>query len=140
MSNSDTHRAAHEAANRRDWDTLASLFAADCEFHDVPRAMTLKGPGQFIDYVRSGWVGSFPDSMGTNPRYLDAGSVSIARFNVTGTNDGPLGTLPATGRTLNVPFCEILTFDDAGKILDGELYYDQVSILVQLGHMPPPEG
>jgi hypothetical protein len=140
MSNTDQHRKLHEAVNRRDWDTLGSLFAGDCEFADVPRGLTLKGPGQFVDYIRSGWVGAFSDGMGTNPRYLDAGKVSIARFSAKGTNDRPLGPLPPTGRTAVLPMCEILTFDDDGKIIDGELYYDLASLLTQLGHIPPPEG
>lgn len=38
-----------------------------------------------------------------------------------------------------MPICEIFTYD-AGKAVRGELYYDQVTLLVQLGHMPPPEG
>ena len=46
----------------------------------------------------------------------------------------------ATGRTMNQPFCEIMTYDSDGRIVRGELYDDQVSMLVQLGHMPPQEG
>ena len=73
-------------------------------------------------------------------RYTATEDRSIAQFDGVGTNDGPLDSLPATGRTMNLPFCEIMTYDRDGRIVRGELYYDQVSLLVQLGHMPPPEG
>jgi hypothetical protein len=102
--------------------------------------LTVKGGEQFIDYLKSGWATAFSDATATNARYIDAGDTSVARFNGTGTNDGPLGPLPPTGRTLNMQFCEIFTYDEAGKVVRGEIYYDQVTLLVQLGHMPPPEG
>jgi hypothetical protein len=31
-------------------------------------------------------------------------------------------------------------FDPAGRVLGGDLYYDQVSLLMQLGLMPQPSG
>jgi hypothetical protein len=37
-------------------------------------------------------------------------------------------------------FCEIREHDANGQVVRGELFYDQVTMLVQLGHMPPPEG
>jgi len=140
MSNVDTHRAAHEAFNRRDWDGVAASLAPDYEFVDHPRGVTTKGTAQFIDYLRGGWATAFSDAAATNARYLDAGDTTVAQFNGTGVNDGPLGPMPATGRSMNLPFCEILSYDADGKATRGELYYDQVGILVQLGHMPPPEG
>jgi hypothetical protein len=35
-------------------------------------------------------------------------------------------------------FCEIREYDTDGKAVRGQLFYDQVTMLVQLGHMPPP--
>ena len=37
-------------------------------------------------------------------------------------------------------FREIREYDADGKAVRGELFYDQVTMLVQLGHMPPTEG
>ena len=45
---------------------------------------------------------------------------------------------PATGKPMNMPFCEVMTYDADGKIVRGELFYDQAMMLVKLGHMPPP--
>ncbi|MDQ4115645.1 MAG: ester cyclase [Actinomycetota bacterium] len=140
MSNVDKHRDAHEAFNRRDWDGVIRDFAADAEYLDHPRGLTVKGAAQFVDYLRSGWVTAFSDAAVTDVRYTDAAERSIAQFAGTGTNDGALGPMPATGRSMNMPFCEIMTYGSDGRIVRGELYYDQVSMLVQLGHMPPPQG
>ena len=39
-----------------------------------------------------------------------------------------------------MPFCEVKYWDASGKTTRAEWYYDQVGMLVQLGHMQPPEG
>jgi Ketosteroid isomerase-related protein len=140
MGNSDKHRDAHEAFNRRDWDGVIRDFAADAEYIDHPRGMTTKSAQQFVDYLKGGWTSAFSDATVTNGRYIETADRSIAQFDGTGTNDGPLGPMPATGKSMNMPFCEIMTYGADGVIVRGELYYDQVSMLVQLGHMPPPEG
>jgi hypothetical protein len=31
-------------------------------------------------------------------------------------------------------------FDSSGRVVGGDLYYDQVSLLTQLGLMPQPSG
>lgn len=140
MGNTDKHRAAHEAFNRRDWDAVIRDYAPDAEYTDHARSMTTKTAGQFVDYLKGGWVTAFSDAAVTNARYTETADRSIAQFDGAGTNDGPLGPMPATGKSLNMPLCEIMTFGADGRIVGGELYYDQVTMLVQLGHMPPPEG
>jgi hypothetical protein len=41
----------------------------------------------------------------TEPVYIDGGDVVVAQFIGTGTSDGPLGPLPATGKQMKLPFC-----------------------------------
>ena len=138
MANIDKHRQAHEAFNRRDWDGLVRDLAPDVEYTDHPRGTTTKNPQEFVDYLTGGWVTGFPDAKVSNALYTEGGDRTIAQFDGTGTNNGPVGPMPATGQTMNMPFCEVMTYDADGKIVRGELYYDQVTMLVQLGHMPPP--
>ena len=138
MGNIDKHRQAHEAFNRRDWNGVVRDLAPDIEYTDHPRSTTTKNPQEFVDYLTGGWVTAFSDATVSNARYAEGGDQTIAQFDGTGTNDGPLGPMPATGKTMNMPFCEVMTYDSDGRIVRGELYYDQVTMLVQLGHMPPP--
>ena len=139
MSNADSHRRSVDLFNRRDWDAFGADLADDCEMVDQARSVTAKGREQWLEMERS-WVTGFSDAAITNARIVDAGATTVMLFTGTGTNDGPLGPLPATGRTGSIPFCEIREYDAAGRVTRGELYYDQVTMLVQLGHMPPPEG
>jgi SnoaL-like polyketide cyclase len=64
----------------------------------------------------------------------------VCTFTVVGTHDGPLGPLAATGKEFTLPLCEMWHFDPAGRVVGGDLYYDQVSLLTQLGLMPQPSG
>jgi len=72
----------------------------------------------------------------TGPRYFDAGRTVACTFTVVGTHDGPLGPLHATGKEFTLPLCEMWHFDLGGRVVGGDLYYDQVSLLTQLGLMP----
>src|SRR5688572_12467922 len=138
-SNIERHRAAHELFNQRDWDAALALFASDASFEDRGRSITLKGPEQFIGWLQ-GWAQTFSDAKVTNPTYLDAGDTTVALFNGTGTNDGAMGPIQATGNRLDAPYCEVLTWNADGQIQHGEIYYDQVTILVQMGVMEAPAG
>jgi SnoaL-like polyketide cyclase len=64
----------------------------------------------------------------------------VATFTVTGTHDGPLGPFPATGRPFTLELCELWRFDPEGRVVGGDLYYDQVSLLMQLGLLPQPSS
>lgn len=140
MGLADRHRDAHEAFNRRDWEAVGRDFAPRAEYVDHPRGVTLKGPQQVVEYLRSGWATAFSDAQVTRARYADAGDRSVAQFEGSGTNDGPLGPLPASGRTMHMSFCEVLRYDADGRVIAGDLYYDQMTMLVQLGHLPPSGG
>ena len=57
-----------------------------------------------------------------------------------GTNDGPFGPFSASGKEWTLPMCEMWHFDTAGRVVGGEIYYDQASLLTQLGRLPDPSG
>jgi hypothetical protein len=70
--------------------------------------------------------------------YAEGPDHSTATFHARGTNDGSLAGMPATGQRMDVPFCEVLRFDTEGRCTEGEVYYDQMTILTQLGLVTPP--
>ncbi len=57
-----------------------------------------------------------------------------------GTNTGAFGPFPATGRSVSLPWINVLRFDSDGRIIGGGAYYDQLTVMTQLGHMEPPAG
>jgi hypothetical protein len=42
-----------------------------------------------------------------------------------------------TGRKMSLPFCEICHFDKQGGPESGSCYYDQYTLLTQLGYIQP---
>jgi ketosteroid isomerase-like protein len=135
-SSIDTHRAAHDAFNARDWDRMRSIAADDIEFVDHPRGLTLRSVDEFVGWLGE-WTGGMSDARVDEPDYLDAGTHSVCRFRGRGVNDGPLGPAQATGRQLDLAFCEVVRVD-GGRIVAGEMFYDALSMMAQLGVVEAP--
>lgn len=131
--NLDTFRKDHQAFNKRDFDAILKTIREDALYHDHARGQTYKGREGFREFLQ-GWVSAFSNAEVTKPIYHDAGNIVIAEFIGRGTNDGPLGPVPETGKQMNLPMCEVLRFDEKGMITAGGIYYDQLSLMAQLGH------
>jgi steroid delta-isomerase-like uncharacterized protein len=138
--NVETYRAGHEAFNQRDFEAMTKHYADRITWTDRARSLTFRTPQEFRDEFLPGWVEAAPDIPITDPRYLDAGQTVVCTFTVIGTHDGPLGPFPASGRAFSLPLCEMWHFDASGRVVGGDLYYDQVSLLMQLGPMPQPSS
>jgi len=135
-TNVETYRAGHQAFNRRDFEAMTSQYAESISWTDHAQGRTFTTPREFQDDFLPGWVQGSHDIRITEARYIDAGQTVVCTFTVVGTQDGPLGPFPATGREFALPLCELWHFDAGGRIVGGDLYYDQVSLLTQLGLMP----
>ena len=131
--NVETHRAGHEAFNRRDFEAMVEKYAERITWIDQARGATFNTPDEFKSEFLAGWIQPSSDCEVTQARYTDAGETIVARFTARGTNDGPLGSFPATGKPWTLPICEMWHFDGGGRVVGGEIYYDQVSLLSQLG-------
>jgi len=123
--------------NRRDFDGFDGHMRADVVFEDIPRGLTMKHRGEFKDWL-GGWASSFSDARVDSATYHEGADFSLATFTGRGRNDGALGPMPATGREMSVSFWELLHFDGDGQVVEGEINYDQLTLLVQLGHAQPP--
>ena len=85
------------------------------------------------------WATAFSDAVVADATYLDGGTFTVAKFRGQGTNDGLLGRLDPTGNRMDLPFCEILYWTPEGQVESAEIYYDQMTMLGQLGHLELPE-
>jgi hypothetical protein len=131
------HRERHRAFNRRDLSATVRRFRPDTRYIDHAQGLAVTGPDDFLGLLRA-WIAMFPDVAVDDPRYIDAGEHTVARFRARGTNSGPLGSVPALHRRMDAAFCEVLRYDAEGNVACGELYYDAMSTLVRLGHLHPP--
>ena len=138
--NVETYRAGHEAFNQRDFEAMTKQYADSITWTDRARGSTFRTPQDFKDDFLAGWVGAASDIRITDPSYIDAGQTVVCTFTAVGTHDGPLGPFPATRKQFALALCEMWHFDSSGRVVGGDLYYDQVSLLMQLGLMPQPSA
>ena len=138
--NVETYRAGHQAFNQRDFEAMTRQYTENITWIDHSQNRTFKTPQEFRDDFLAGWIRAGSDIHITDPRYIDAGDTVVCTFTVVGTHDGPLGQFPASGRGFTLPLCEMWHFNSSGRVVGGDLYYDQVSLLTQLGLMPQPSG
>ena len=136
--NVESYRAGHEAFNQRDFEAMTEHYAGSIVWTDHSQGRTFETPQDFRDDFLPGWVRASSDIRITEPRYIDAGQTVVCTFTAVGTHDGPLGPFPSTGKEFALPLCEMWHFDASGQVVGGDLYYDEVSLLTQLGLMPQP--
>jgi quinol monooxygenase YgiN/predicted ester cyclase len=125
-----------ELWNAHDREAWQSLFDQQAVEIRAPGGVHLAGRDA-IDTFWNTWNEAFPDNhVVTVGIYGDEhGGVLEGRF--TGTNDGTLRgpggvEIPATGKTVDVGFCEVHRVEE-GKMIDSHLYFDQMELLTQLG-------
>ena len=123
-----------DAWEKADYEGLMAHLAPDAKVRDHPRGTVLTDAAEIRDWMES-WRTACPDSKAgaTVPSATDHSAVVEGVY--AGTNTGPLGSFPATGRPVSLPYSIVLRFDGDGRINDYSAYYDQVTLLTQLGHL-----
>jgi steroid delta-isomerase-like uncharacterized protein len=132
-------RSLYEAWEQRDFGAFEACLADGVSFDDVPRGETFKGKTAVKDWYAS-WAIACPDSVAGAAVVAASDDTAVFAGVYAGTNTGPFGPLPATGRSVTLPWINVLHFDSDGRVIDGRAYYDQVTVMTHLGHMEPPAG
>jgi steroid delta-isomerase-like uncharacterized protein len=135
--NVKTIQAQNEAFNNRDEEGALAPYGDDVTVLDHGAGQTLKSREE-VRELFAGYLGMASDLKLTIDNIIDAGDTVVVQFVVNGTNDGPFGPFAATGKRIDVPVGEIFKFDKKGKIIQDDIYWDQLTLLTQLGHMKPP--
>ncbi|GAA4859046.1 hypothetical protein GCM10025787_49590 [Saccharopolyspora rosea] len=132
MNHQDTHRALHEMFNERRLDEIDHHVGPEFAYIDHPHRHTLHTLAEFKAWLGE-WIAGFSNARVIGASYVVGPNFSVAYFHGRGENDGPLGDHPATGRPMDMPFCETLRYDQHGRVIGGEVYYDRMTMLMQLG-------
>lgn len=137
--NVQTLKAVIDAFNtKKDIEAIGDAYADQCVLVDHARGETVKGRAAVKENWKM-WATAFSKGKIEEARFVDGGDTVAVYFVGRGTNDGPVGPLPATGKTATIPYCSIFVFDSNSKIVEEEDYWDQLGFLVQLGHMEAPK-
>jgi hypothetical protein len=120
----------HRALSDHGSEAAAAFFAAHVTYVDRATIRTLRGKGG-----RPGWTcgtATCSNVQVKHATYLDAGRWTIARFRLSGINDGDFGPFTNAGKPLDLPICELASWK-GDTIVEGEAYYDVATLMNQLG-------
>ena len=82
---------------------------------------------------------AFPDGYTTIEDMVAEEDKVAARITFNGTHKAEMQGIPATGKTVNMPGITIFRLDN-GKIAEGWLVNDNLSLMQQLGVTPGPQA
>ena len=142
QENARIARIPYEAYNSRHFDEAAAVVADDFEMRNMATGETFRGPSGMKAALKR-WADAFPDSKVEVRSVIADEKGAVVEFMGHGTNTGPLatptGTLQATNRKAEVPFCDVVTIR-GGKIATSHEYLDMATMMRQLGVMPEAAG
>ena len=130
---------AFVAAVNSDLDRLAELVAENFVRHS-----TAAGPpgvcsrDDLLRFLRAERE-AFPDARETIEDLIAEGDRVAVRHRFTGTQLGPLGRLPPSGRRLTADYLVVYRLVD-GVVVEAWAEWDNLAGLVQLGHLRRPSG
>jgi steroid delta-isomerase-like uncharacterized protein len=135
QNHQDLVRTFHDIFNRRDWGRIDAIIAPEHRYLDVPFGRTLGGPAGIREFFGV-WADAFPDSRAEINELHSGEQHVVDLFTFRGTHTAPLvgpgGTIPATGRAVEVAGCFYFEAR-GGKLIASRNYYDLTTILRQLG-------
>jgi steroid delta-isomerase-like uncharacterized protein len=132
-------RRETEAWNAHDADGVAACYAEDAVLYDVGLPDTVHGRAAIRDAVAS-YLAAFSDLHIDVRRPIVYGNRAAQEFKVTGTNDGELMGMPATGKSATAFGCGTAEFGDDGLIHRAGNYWNAAALLLQLGVLPETAG
>ena len=136
MDHAATMRRMYDSLSSGDVDGFGDALADDFVDHEeLPGlAPTKDGVKTFFRM----YIAAFPDLRVVPEDVLTSGDKVIARTRATGTHQGELLGLPATGKAINVQFIDIIRFGDDGLAYEHWGVFDTMTMMQQLGAVPTP--
>ncbi|MFF7633164.1 nuclear transport factor 2 family protein [Kitasatospora sp. NPDC008050] len=135
LENEKIIRNAYQAAEDKDVAGWVASFTEDGTFTDMSIPLTYRGPQELGRTVEV-YAKAFPDMHRELGRFYVTGDVVIVQLRLQGTHLGPLelpsGTVPATGKRMDAPCCDVFELVD-GRIERFDCYAEGSVIAAQLG-------
>jgi steroid delta-isomerase-like uncharacterized protein len=122
-----------EAVATGNFDLFKDVVAPNCVDHD-PAPGQVPGPEGYRMFF-SGMRKAFPDmQVSLDTSVEDDNSIAFA-YTLTGTQTGPLGDIPPSGKKVKIRGMQISKFKD-GKMVERWGSSDELTLLKQIGVIP----
>ena len=133
--------ASMKALNDRDLDRFETMHLNSVIQRDPQNPQGIKG----VKAIRASlepFLKAFPDIRLVTETQFGAGDWVTQLSHMRGTNTGPLEmpggqTIPATNKAVRMPVAMVAKLQ-GGKFAEINVYFDQASLLAQLGLLPQP--
>ncbi|MBT9558534.1 MAG: ester cyclase [Myxococcales bacterium] len=112
---------------------------ADGAVWAVPGLPEVQGKAAILEQMKGNRT-AMPDLVVRPSHVFEMGGKVVAIYVMKGTNTGPMGDKPATGKAVAVEGAMIFDFDEAGKVMRVTDFFDLAALMTQLGVVPTPEG
>ncbi len=134
MDHVATQRRLYELVSTGDIEGFGALLADDfVEHEETPGlAPTREGVKQFFHMYRA----AFPNLRLDPEDVLPSGDKVVARARATGTHQGELMGIPATGKDIDVQLIDIMRYDEQGLVVEHWGVVDLMAMMQQLGVVP----
>jgi steroid delta-isomerase-like uncharacterized protein len=136
--NKDIVRSFVDAMNNRDYDRLDELVKPDLVRHSqATPGVQVRSLEEFKQFLQQD-AQTFPDGHQTIEMMVAEGNKVAVYATYTGTQEGPFGPYPPTGKTMELKFLAVLRLEGE-KIAEIWVEWDNLAALTQLGHFSPAE-
>lgn len=133
----NARRIVEESWNKHNTKVLDELFSNDAILHN-PQDPTVAKGAQGAKASLEMYLTAFPDMKTTIEKEIAEGDYVVQHLRAIGTNTGPFNGMPATGKKANTTGAITTKFDN-GKIVEVWSFFDNLSLMQQLGVVPKPE-
>ncbi len=123
--------------NRKDLKAIDSFF--NSSFTRRVNSVNLASSKNELAANLQVYFTGFPDVRIQSDNMVSQGNQVYMSWTLTGTNTGVYGELQPTGKKVRISGITRFDFDESGKIIHEEVYYNELSLLQQMGHtLNPP--
>jgi len=126
-----------EAVNRQDWRRFDELVAPEFIRHSSTFGQSNVNNRETLREYLMAEFKTFPDARESINFLVAEGDKVTVHSHCLATQQGPMGSLPASGRVLSADFISIYRIPD-GRIVEAWAEWDALAGLIQLGHLQPP--
>lgn len=138
MAQEQLIRSLYDAVSNHDIEKFVSFFNENGEFKDISSDQVYRGKNE-IRQMAEEWMKGFPDLKIQVSNLIGTGDTYCVEFTLVGTHKGTIsgmqGDIPATGKKVNVPSCDVIRLS-GGKVQSLSCYFAAPVMLNQLGIMP----
>ena len=137
-ANKDIVRRFGEAVNNNNYEALDDIVASNFIRHSqATPEVQIRSLEEFKQFCKIS-AESIPDMKGTFEIMVAEGDFVAVYTTFTGTQKGPMGPFPATNKRMESKTMAIFRLEN-GKIADLWIEWDNLAMLSQFGHFPPPK-